>query len=163
MREHRDEARPYTRPRMGTTGTMTSRTLRVDATGAHFEVLTLLCIAAVVYVLGRLADHTISMQATAWLKSLVVAPVIEELFFRGVVQSGLRRSAAFRGRPWLIVGATALLFAMAHLIGTSALHAALVFGPALFIGWVYERTRSVGACMALHSAANAAWLGFWSI
>lgn len=163
MREHWHEARPYTLPHMGMNGTMTSRTLRIDATGAHFEVLALLGVAAFAFVLGRLADQTISMQATAWLKSLVVAPVIEELFFRGVVQSGLRRSAGLRGRPWLIVGVTALLFALAHLAGTSALHAALVFGPAVFIGWVYERTRSIGACMALHSAANAVWMVFWSI
>jgi membrane protease YdiL (CAAX protease family) len=42
-------------------------------------------------------------------------------------------------------------------------HAAMVFAPAFVIGWAYERTRSIGFCVALHSAANALWIFYWSV
>ena len=89
--------------------------------------------------------------------------MVEELFFRGVVHSRLRAQPGLLGRPWSAIGLTAACFALAHLATASAGHAALVIAPALAIGWVYERTRSIGLCIALHSAANAIWICFWSI
>jgi hypothetical protein len=63
-------------------------------------------------------------------KSLVVAPLIEELFFRGVVQSRLRAHGGFWGRPWVAIVVTAACFGVAHLATTSIAHAAMVFAPA---------------------------------
>jgi membrane protease YdiL (CAAX protease family) len=32
--------------------------------------------------------------------------------------------------------------------------------PALAIGWIYQRTRRVAPCVALHAAMNALWMSW---
>ena len=125
--------------------------------------LVAMCIAVAAYALAPVITHALSLHAVELAKSLLVAPVVEELFFRGVVHSRLRAQPGLLGGPWNAIGLTAACFALAHLATASAAHAALVIAPALAIGWVYERTRSIGLCIALHSAANAIWICFWSI
>lgn len=120
-------------------------------------------IAAAAYAAAPVVVHALSLHAVQMAQSLIVAPVIEELFFRGVVQSRLRARGGLWGRPWIAIGVTAVCFGLAHLWVASAAHAALVLAPALVIGWVYERTRSIALCIALHSASNALWIGYWSI
>ena len=122
-----------------------------------------ICIAFAAYALAPVITHALSLHAVELAKSLLVAPVVEELFFRGVVHSRLRAQPGVLGRPWSAIGLTAAGFALVHLATASAGHAALVIAPALVIGWVYERTRSIGLCIALHSAANAIWICYWSI
>ena len=88
------------------------------------------------------------------LKVLIVAPIVEEFFFRGFVHAGLLTRGGVLGRPPVAIGITALGFGAAHLwLGTWA-HAAAVTLPALAIGCVYQRTRSVWACVALHAIFN---------
>ena len=120
-------------------------------------------IAAAAYAAAPALVHALSLHAVPMAQSLIVAPVIEELFFRGVVQSRLRAARGVFGRPWIAIGVTAMCFGLAHLSTASVAHAALVIAPAVVIGWAYERTRSIGLCIALHSAANAIWTGYWSI
>lgn len=120
-------------------------------------------IAAAAYAAAPAVGHALSSHAVQMAQSLIVAPVIEELFFRGVVQSRLRAAGGVWGRPWIAIGVTAVCFGLAHLWSGSAAHAALVLAPAFVIGWTYERTRSIGLCIVLHSAANAIWTGYWSI
>jgi membrane protease YdiL (CAAX protease family) len=93
-------------------------------------------------------------------KLLVLAPVVEELFFRAVVHRWLlERTGGLRSWPLSAANvATAVLFGAAHLVyGTPPLAAATV-APALAIGFVYERTRRVDLCIGLHAAFNAFWL-----
>ena len=120
-------------------------------------------IAVAAYAVASTVAHALTSHMAQIAKSLIVAPLIEELFFRGVVQSRLRAHGGFWGRPWVAIGVTAACFALAHLATASAGHAALVIAPALAIGCVYERTHSIPLCIALHSAANAIWICFWSI
>jgi len=140
-----------------------ARKLKAEGLTASFIGAAALGVVAVAWALGQAGAPLMSPHAATWLKAVLVAPAIEELFFRGVVQSGLRTRAGFRHRPWLTVGVTAVLFAAAHLFASSTLHAALVLVPACVIGWVYERTRSIGTCIVLHGAANVVWLAFWSM
>jgi membrane protease YdiL (CAAX protease family) len=120
-------------------------------------------IAVAAYVAAPAVGHALTFHAVQMAQSLIVAPVIEELFFRGVVQSRLRAAGGVFGRPWVAIGVTAVCFGLAHLLTASVARAALVIAPAVVIGWAYERTRSIGLCIALHSAANAVWIGYWSI
>lgn len=120
-------------------------------------------VAVAAYALASTVSHALTSHMVQIAKSLIVAPLIEELFFRGVVQSRLRAYGGFWGRPWVAIGVTAACFAVAHLGTMPLAHAALVFAPAFVIGWVYERTRSIGLCAALHSAANAIWILYWSV
>jgi len=95
-----------------------------------------------------------------WLAVLLVvglAPVAEELFFRGV----LLRRFALAGRPWLGLWCTAGLFALAHelvadgpllpRLATIGLYLAL----GLVFGGVYLRTGRLAAAVAAHAVANA--------
>ncbi len=79
-----------------------------------------ICIAVAAYALAPVITHALSLHAVELAKSLLVAPVVEELFFRGVVQSRLRAQPGLLGRPWSAIGLTAACFALAHLATASA-------------------------------------------
>jgi hypothetical protein len=87
----------------------------------------------------------------------VVAPVTEELTFRGV----LLKSMANRSRRAIVV-VTALVFAAFHIIGldpSRLLAAAAVVLPQLFIvgvvlAWVTLRTNRLGPAIFMHSGFN---------
>lgn len=97
------------------------------------------------------------------LKLLLLAPLIEELFFRAVVQRRLLAWLEGRGRsPSIATATTALAFGAAHLVHASPLHALAVIAPAWAIGCVYERTRALAPCIALHAVFNAFWLTFFA-
>ena len=95
---------------------------------------------------------------TAWRQAallLVVAPLLEETVFRAGAQDWLRRTTH---RPSSAIAITAVLFGLAHVVVRGELVAAAVFIPALAIGVVYERTRRLRDCVALHATMNALWL-----
>lgn len=101
-----------------------------------------------------------SVQAS---KALFVAPVIEEVFFRGIVQDALRGRRDLLGRPWIAIVVTAACFGVAHVVSGPPAHAALVMAPAVAIGWLYERRRSIPLCIVAHSACNAIWFSLRSL
>lgn len=86
---------------------------------------------------------------------IVLAPLAEELFFRGLIQDVLRKYVRWR---WRFVSGTnvvtSVLFSFAHLAGGSAVHAGLVFIPSLIFGGVYDRHRTVIPCIILHAFYN---------
>jgi membrane protease YdiL (CAAX protease family) len=103
------------------------------------------------------AAHSIEFSA---LTALLFAPVAEELFFRGVVQESLQRRGISAGKA---ITLTALFFAAAHLHNSSLGHALATALPALFVGYVFHKTRRFGlftaltSAIVLHSLFNAAW------
>jgi membrane protease YdiL (CAAX protease family) len=76
----------------------------------------------------------------------IVIPIEEEIFFRRLLYSGLRRKIGF---------VYALLISSAIF---SAVHPGGGFGSALinglFLGWVYERTNNIYANILLHGLIN---------
>jgi membrane protease YdiL (CAAX protease family) len=93
----------------------------------------------------------------AWTVVLLVvlAPVLEEVVFRaGLQESLLRRGLA---PVWTNV-LCAAAFAVLHGLTRSWLLAAWVIPPALLLGALYARTRTLGAVVALHAAMNFIWL-----
>ena len=106
------------------------------------------------------AQQTVQGLELSALTALLIAPVAEELFFRGVIQEALLRRGISTGKAIVL---TALLFAAAHLYAASPGHAFATVLPALFIGVVYQQTRRYGlfaalaSAIALHSLFNAAW------
>ena len=107
-----------------------------------------------VWAEARVVVAQLDAATVTLLKLLIVAPVVEEFFFRGFVHAALLRVAGVSSRPLVAIAVTALGFGAAHLwLGTVA-HAAAVILPALAIGCVYQRTRSVLACVALHMIFN---------
>jgi len=88
--------------------------------------------------------------ATFGVVAVLVAPVAEEIIFRGFVQGALRGRLA----PVATYLASALLFAVLHLkFDPEAFSATLVMGLVLAI--TYEKTRSVYPGMVVHALTNA--------
>ncbi|MEP6807262.1 MAG: type II CAAX endopeptidase family protein [Chloroflexota bacterium] len=79
---------------------------------------------------------------------LLVAPVAEELFFRGVVYNAWERE---RGSSMAVFGSAAL-FAAIH---TSLFSLVPIFALGVALALLFRRTRSLPATMAMHAGFNA--------
>ena len=82
------------------------------------------------------------------LSVVILAPIAEEVFFRGVVFNAWLREG---GRRWAFFGSSAL-FALIH-ISVVALVPIFLLGLAL--AWVYHRTGNLLAPIAMHATVNA--------
>ena len=78
---------------------------------------------------------------------VILAPVAEEIFFRGIVFNAWLREA---GRRWAYIG-SAGLFAAIHL---SLLSLLPIFLLGLALAWVYERKGNLLAPIAMHATVN---------
>jgi membrane protease YdiL (CAAX protease family) len=98
------------------------------------------------------------------LSAAVIAPVLEELVFRGMVQTTLL-AAWGELRPLgraraVVVFFASLMFAAVH-VGVVAPHTLpALFALSLILGWVYERTGRLWPCVLIHAGfntVNLAW------
>jgi membrane protease YdiL (CAAX protease family) len=93
------------------------------------------------------------------LTAVVLAPLCEEAFFRGLLQTGLQQAfggAATTARlRWVAVGVAGALFGVVHYgaVPLPLLGGLFVFGWVL--GFVYERTGCFWVPVAIHSSFNA--------
>ena len=90
-----------------------------------------------------LAAHPVSGP----LALVVIAPLTEELIFRGLILRGLLA----RTSPWRAIVISALLFALIHL---NPWQFTTAFVAGLVLGWAYFRTGSLSLCMAGHALNN---------
>lgn len=84
-----------------------------------------------------------------WVSAVVVAPFAEEVFFRGVCQTGLNHLFRRRMIPVVVVG---VCFGLAHADQPQYVAPLIVLG--LVLGYVYERTGSMVAPFTLHAMFN---------
>lgn len=87
----------------------------------------------------------------AALVAVLLGPLLEELLFRGFLQSALTRVAGARGA--LVISSA--LFAALH--GVAGLP--VLFALSLFLGWLQLRTRSLLVPWSAHALHNAVQLG----
>ncbi len=80
--------------------------------------------------------------------AVVLAPVTEEIIFRGVLLPAL---AGRWGMTTAVVGSS-LVFSAIHLVPV-AIPAVFLF--ALVVGWLFVRTRSLWVCILAHALFNA--------
>lgn len=83
----------------------------------------------------------------AFLKVAVIAPVVEELIFRGLILQGFRKN--YNGFTAVVM--SALLFALFHL-NPWQFPATFVLG--LLLGWIMLRTNSIVLAILGHSINN---------
>ena len=83
------------------------------------------------------------------IATCVLAPVLEEMLFRGV----LLRAFLKHYPRWAGISYSAFLFGAAHL---NVYQFVLAFCLGLLLGWLFERSRSLLPCIALHAALNTA-------
>ena len=81
----------------------------------------------------------------------LLAPLVEEMVFRGAVLRSLLEWCP--DRRWLMIGLSALLFAVAHLNPGQMPHAFVI---GLLLGWMYSRTESIVPGVVFHWANNTA-------
>jgi membrane protease YdiL (CAAX protease family) len=84
-----------------------------------------------------------------WLGAAVIAPVAEELFFRGLVQTVARNLS---NRPWFAVLAAGVGFGLAHSQQPQVIPTIAVLG--IILGMSYERSGSLVAPITLHALFN---------
>ena len=106
----------------------------------------------------RAATH---VPVSALLIASLIYPVLEEIVFRGGLQSALLTRTVFRKRVGPISLAnvlTSIAFAAAHLFRQPPLWAALVLLPSLVFGWSRERYNSIVPSTLLHMFYNAGFV-----
>ena len=114
-------------------------------------------LAAVVWILEQLGqppEPEVAERAIAMLDPILVvvaivilAPIAEEVFFRGVVFNAFLREG---GRRWAFIGSAAL-FSLIHL---SLVSLVPIFLLGLALAWVYDRTGNLLAPIAMHATVN---------
>lgn len=87
--------------------------------------------------------------AGLWIGAVAVAPIAEEFFFRGLLQTFLIGIARNR---WVAIGLTAVVFGVVHLSQPHTVVALTAFG--VLLGYAYERTGSLVAPIMIHAVFN---------
>lgn len=117
------------------------------AASAGFRLLfAVLGISGYEAVERELLDGNIWQQV---LQLCVVAPVLEELIFRKLIYTWLKRKSSVRSAMVL----SAILFGLYHGNLTQGIYG---FAMGLFLAWTMERFETVKAPVAVHMGANAA-------
>ena len=83
-----------------------------------------------------------------FLTIAVLAPVLEEWIFRGIVLEGLLKNTS----PWKAILISSILFGIVHLNPWQFIGATII---GIFLGWIYYRTGNLLYCMIIHFANNA--------
>lgn len=100
--------------------------------------------------------------AVTALVAVLMAPIVEEILYRGALQQAL--NGIGMPRTLSMLGASAL-FALAHwgslVAGSEAGALTMLLLLGLVFGWTYERTGSMWAPFAAHAAFNAANLAIF--
>jgi membrane protease YdiL (CAAX protease family) len=91
----------------------------------------------------------LALQILIVFLAVVIAPLVEEMLFRGLIQTTLR---SYFGRPWLAIIITSALFASVHV---NATHWPALFALAMGLGYSYEKSGSLFRPIFMHALFNA--------
>ena len=148
------------------------RVVRALLEGASVAVpivaVTLLLAGLLVLVFGAVPPSPLPPTGTTaglvlhLLAGAVIAPIAEEIVFRGVALTAWARTMG----PWTAIVRAAVLFAVAHVLliggqsfGEAAslaiVGAAARLPVALALGWIYLRQGTIWSAIGLHAAFNA--------
>ncbi len=94
-------------------------------------------------------DQSMGIVTVLWIGAFVLAPIAEEMFFRGFIQTFLL--GVFRSR-WRAIVITSFMFGLVHFSQPYAV-TALIF-LAIVIGYAYEATGSILPPIMIHAAFN---------
>ena len=92
-------------------------------------------------------QQTIGLGGWAIMSTVVAAPILEEVLFRGVIFESCRERLGTGGAVLL----SALLFGLIHGIPVQIVNAFVV---GLILGYIYLRTRSLMSVIVLHAINN---------
>jgi membrane protease YdiL (CAAX protease family) len=89
------------------------------------------------------------LQILVTILAVVVAPLVEEILFRGLLQTMIR---SYLQRPWLSVALASVLFAVVHVENPE--HWPALFVLALGLGYAYEKSGSLWQPIFMHALFN---------
>jgi hypothetical protein len=106
-------------------------------------------------IFETLADND-SALLVFWLlvAAVVIAPIGEEVFFRGLMQTGLQAVIGHE-RRWLSILPCAVFFGVVHIGAVPGFMVPVLVLLGVVFGWVYERTGSLWCAIAVHAGFNA--------
>lgn len=81
------------------------------------------------------------------VKVAIIAPIIEEILFRGIIMHGLMRNY----RPWYAIFLSGILFSLFHL---NPWQMSYTFFLGLLLGWLMVLTKSLPLAILVHSINN---------
>lgn len=84
-----------------------------------------------------------------WIGAVAIAPIAEEFFFRGLLQTFL--AGIIRNR-WQAIGLTAVVFGIVHLSQPHTIVGLTALG--VLLGYAYERTGSLVPSIMIHAVFN---------
>jgi len=90
----------------------------------------------------------VSFSVPSFLTTVIAAPILEELFCRGIILEGLLKNKI---TPVKAVLWSAIIFVLLHFNPYQIIHPFLV---GCFLGWVYYSTRSLITCIFIHYLNN---------
>jgi len=105
------------------------------------------------------------LQTDVLFYSVLIFPILEELVFRGFVQTELMRRNTWTSTVFGISYAnilTSVLFCTAHVFQNSLEASLAVFIPSLIFGYFRDRYQHVYASIALHIFYNAGFFTMFS-
>lgn len=112
-------------------------------------------------VLG-VAQRSQMLPLTQVLLMALINPILEEIVFRGGLQSWLRQRSLMQYRLLGTISlanlVTSVLFASLHLFRQPPLWAALIIIPSLVFGWAKERHQTLLSPILLHIAYNTGFI-----
>ena len=126
----------------------------------------LLCALPVWYLLyvnELLTPSTIIRDGTLLSVLLLIClyPLLEELCFRGFIQTGMLKKPKLRTKMFGLSFAnflTSLLFAALHVFYQPLFLAILIFFPSLVFGHFRDRYHSIKPSFLLHAFYNSGWI-----
>ncbi len=92
----------------------------------------------------KMADEPLGVASMA-----LIAPIVEEMMFRGTIQGYLMRRSS---NAWTGIIITAIVFGAIHMNPQQAVYATLL---GIIFGWIYYRTRSLLPVIAGHVLNNS--------
>lgn len=100
----------------------------------------------------------LSLRILIFVVAAVIAPVLEEILFRGLLQTAIRSfltDLEYRQPAWLSIVMSSVLFAAAH---PNAGHWPALFVLALCMGYAYEKSGSLFRPIFIHALFNGVGL-----
>jgi membrane protease YdiL (CAAX protease family) len=97
----------------------------------------------------RQPDTPIWLWTLTLFNAFAIAAIVEELFFRGLIQSALSRG---RGGAWPAVIVTSAVFGFIHYPYLDTIPPLVVFG--VILGWQYARSGSLTRVILFHAIFN---------
>ena len=97
-------------------------------------------------------EYSVELLVTVIVSAVILAPLFEELIFRGLLQTSLLHLLG--GRRWVTLLITALIFSITHWWVVSWHGLVPLFVIGLVFGYVYERTGSLLTPILCHALFN---------